>query len=126
MAKYVKIATFSFGPPLAKNKPEGVSTVDFVYNHLISYIEKAMPDKPDLVVLPEVADRPGDMTLDEKRAYYEERGDRIMNMLGEYAKEHSMFIMYNTVRRAEDGEYHNCSTLLDREGKPIVSPIINN
>ena len=119
MAKYVKIATFNFSAPFMKNKPDGMSTADYILNHLFSYMEKAMPDKPDLAVLPEVADIPGDMTLDEKLAYFEERGDYVMNKLGEYAKEHSMFIMYNTVRRAEDGEYHNCSTLLDREGKPI-------
>ena len=119
MAKYVKIATFHFGPTSVKGRPAGMSMVERVWNHLRAHIERAMLDKPDLIVLPEVADRPSDLTLPEKMAYYEERGDAILEKLAEYAREHSVFIAYNAVRRAEDGEYRNRTTLIDREGRSI-------
>ena len=119
MAKYVKIATFSFGPPAAKNKPEGISTPDFVLNHLMSYIEKAMPDKPDLIVLPEVSDRPGAMTLEEKLVYYRERGNTILQRLCDFAKENSLFILYNAILENDEGDYNNASVLIDRQGKVI-------
>ena len=119
MAKYVKIATFSFGPTAVKGRPQGASIADCVFNHLLYHIKSVLPDRPDLIVLPEVADRPSDLTLEEKMAYYEERGDYILERLADLARENSLFLLYNAVRRVEDGEYRNCSTLIDRTGTPI-------
>lgn len=119
MAKYVKIATFHFGPTSVKGRPAGVSMVDCVWNHLRYHIEKAMLDAPDLIVLPEVSDRPCDLTFEEKMAFYEERGDKILLKLCDYARANKVFIAYNAVRRAEDGDYRNSTVLIDREGKPI-------
>ena len=119
MANYKKIATFFFGPPTVKGRPAGVSMVDVVWNHLRVRMDRAMQDMPDLIVLPEVADRPADLSIEEKLAFYEERGDTILERLCAYAREHAVFIMYNAVRRVEDGEYRNASTLIDRMGTPI-------
>ena len=119
MANYKRIATFFFGPPAVKRRPIGMSITDAVWNHLLYHMNHAIADEPDLIVLPEVADRPADLTMEEKMAFYKERGDDILNRISEYARAHSVFIMYNAVRAAEDGEYRNCSTLIDRTGTPI-------
>lgn len=119
MANYKKIATFSFGPTSVMGRPAEISMVDAVWNHLRYHLDRAMLDAPDLIVLPEVADRPADLTLEEKLSFYEERGDYILKTLSNYARTHSVFIMYNAVIRDEDGEYRNRSTLIDRTGTPI-------
>ena len=120
MAKYVKIATF--GPivrPRIKNKPEGVDPAEHVFRFLCTYLDRVMLDCPDLIVLPEVADRPTDIPTSERVPFYEARGNGVLDRLCAYAKEHAVFLLYNAVRRCEDGEYHNCSTLIDRTGAPI-------
>lgn len=119
MAKYIKIATFFFGPPAVKGRPSGVSMVESVWNHLFYHLERAMLDVPDLIVLPEVSDRPSDLTIEERNAFYEKRGSAILDRLIAYAREHAVFILYNAVLRAEDGEYRNRSILIDRTGTPI-------
>ena len=121
MAKYIKIATFFFGPTSVKGRPQGMSMTERVWQHLLSHLERAMLDSPDLIVLPEVSDRPGDLTLEEKMAFYEERGNAILDKLSAYARENAVFILYNAVLRAEDGEYRNRSILIDRTGTPIYS-----
>lgn len=119
MSKYVKIATFSFTPPSINSKPKDMSATDFMSEHIFSRIAEVMPDKPDLIVLPEVSDRPNSMTLEEKKAYYRERGNTILHRLSAFAKDNSLFILYNAILENGDGDYNNASVLIDREGKVI-------
>ena len=120
MAKYIKIATVGqIARPRLKNKPEGVAPAEHVFRYMRGTLDRIMLDRPDLIVLSEVADRPCDLSLPEILEYYEARGDGLLDRLCGYAKEHAVFLLYNAVRRDERGDYRNASTLIDRAGTPI-------
>ena len=120
MSKYVKVAVFSQADFVSlASKPADRGLAEHAFRFLCTYLDRVAPDKPDLIVLPEQADRPHFPTTEERNAYYEERGDGVLRLLGDYARAHSSFIAYNAARRAEDGNLYNCTTLVDRKGTPI-------
>ena len=119
MAKNVKIVTFSFNPARLQNKPEKQSVVDYEIEWLNKHIQPVLIEKPDLIVMPEVCDLPMDIERETKVAYYEERGERVLNFLKGVAKENHCYIAHSAVRKAEDGYNRNSVQMIDREGNLI-------
>ena len=118
MANFVTVAALESTGVKAKNKPEGISITDHILNQLKSEIAKVLPDKPDLIVMTEACDRPGDMSIEEVMDYYMNlRGDKIIKGLGEIAKENNCYIAFGTWRLAEDGYGRNACAMVDRQGK---------
>ena len=81
MAKKVKIVTFSFNPAVLKYKPQEQSVVDYEIEWLNSKIQPVLMEKPDLIVMPEVCDRPMDMPMEQRVEYYEERGEKVLDYM---------------------------------------------
>ena len=117
MARFVKVASVAMNIPEYRDKPEGQSLSDYMLEMIKVEIDRVLPDKPDLIVLPEMADTPAGMTLEEKREFWKTRGNRTEEDLGKIAKENNCYIAAGVVRIAENGKQYNSCVMIDRQGK---------
>jgi apolipoprotein N-acyltransferase len=120
MARYVKVSSVSVkdgvnysGDPSRDLKLETDRMIDS-WNRLLS---RVLPEKPDLIVLPEACDRYHNYPLSRRLEYYEVRGYRLLRFFKEKAYENSCYIAYSAVRKLEDGTYRNTTQLIDRKGE---------
>lgn len=86
---------------------------DFV----VREIEKVIPDSPDLIVLPEVYDRPGGMSRDICREYYNTRGSYVYDKVRAAAKDNNVNIVFSAIMDGGDGYMRNRQMFIDRSGK---------
>ena len=119
MARQVKIVTFSFNPASLKDKPQTQSVVDYEIKWLSKHIQPVLIEKPDLIVMPEICDLPADIEKEKRVAYYEERGEMVLNFLKGIARENHCYIAHSAVRKAQDGFNRNSVQMIDRDGNLI-------
>jgi len=120
-AKWVTVATFSVMPPIIdlNTAPEKVG--DIMIDFWRKEIEKVLPDKPDLIVLPEACDRPQNFYLDwdlEKR-YYRSQKKRFLEFIRSEARENRCYIVLSYKHEMPDGSFRNSSLMIDRSGEVI-------
>ena len=99
MANYVKISLLS--QPALSHSPysddlEG--KVQEMLAYLNENLQKVLPDKPDLIVVPEACDRFPSFTMEERKRYYRYRGDRIRDFYRDIARENRCTIAYSACR----------------------------
>lgn len=82
-------------------------------------INWVLPDRPDLVVLPELCDQFLNEPLDDVRASQLERTALMRSMLGEIARAHRCYLLYPFARPLPDGSWRNSATLFNREGQTL-------
>jgi hypothetical protein len=82
-----------------------------------SKIEEVLPNRPDLIVLPEACDRPSGLTPEEQFNYFRVRKNQIWEYFSTVAKSNNSYIAFGTKREEEDGSWRNSCVILDREGK---------
>ncbi|OHB75218.1 MAG: hypothetical protein A2Z25_04970, partial [Planctomycetes bacterium RBG_16_55_9] len=75
-----------------------------------------LPDKPDLIVVPEACDRPSGFSVEKLKEYYQVRGDQIRQFFAETARQNNCYIVYSAYRQMPDGTGRNSSVLIDRKG----------
>ncbi len=113
----VKIATL--GPrPLnvgATVKPQ--EAVNRVIAHWKGRFAQVLPDRPDLIVVPEACDRPRGFSGEKRLEYYRVRKDQIQKFFAKVARENKCYMVYSAAREMEDGSWRNSSVLIDRTGK---------
>lgn len=119
MANYVKVATFGFSPAKLTEKPEGMSIIDYEIKYLDSKIKLVLPEKPDLILLPEHCDRPMDIGQENTLGYFEQRGDVVKDHLKVVAKENNCYIAYSAWIKGVDGYGRNAIVMIDRNGEEI-------
>ena len=113
-----KIVVSVLGPAPLKEKPaDNQQAVDRMIAHWKKQIAPVLPDRPDLIVLPEACDRFPAQSMEERKAYYKFRGNTIRDFFCEVAKENHCYIAYSAARRMDDGTYRNSTQLIDRNGK---------
>ena len=119
--KEVTVATFSVEPPLIPLNTDPEVIVNKMIGFWQERIERVLPDRPDLIVLPEACDRPADFAAhwDIEKRYYEVRGDRILKYFQSVAKENNCYIVYAYKHKVKDGSFRNSSVMIDRQGKVI-------
>ncbi len=118
MSKYVKVSSISISPCELIKKPDNQTIAEYVISHLEENISQVLPDKPDLIVLPEVCDRPvGIKSIEERFSYYKERGNAVLKFLQKTAKENNCYITYPAQIYLEDGTLRNVITMVDRKGE---------
>jgi hypothetical protein len=117
----VKIATFSVMPPVIDLKTEPKVVLEKMMDFWTEQIAQVLPDKPDLIVLPEACDRPQNFYVDWniETAFYKERGDKMLNFFADIAKKNSCYVVYSYKHKVDDGSYRNTSLMIDREGKVV-------
>lgn len=91
--------------------------IDREVAHWAERLEAVLPDRPDIIVLPEVADRPDSTGFDPDRQheYYRHRGMRIRDYFSSRAAESQCYIAYSSGLIDEDGK-RNATQLIDRSG----------
>lgn len=117
MARYVRVAAISIHPRSVLDKPADQNVFDYVIGWLKEEIALVLPEKPDLIVIPECCDRPRDLSAEEVQAYYASRNGEIENYLCSVARDNHCYVAYGYVREAEDGYRRNSCIMIDREGK---------
>jgi len=119
MANYVKIG--SLGPRLPDYDPE--EAADATADRMIAFwrgkLESVLPDKPDLIVVPEACDRPNGTPKKSLADYYRARGDRVRDFFSDVAKANGCYVAYSAIREIpEEGTWRNSTVIFDRQGEP--------
>ena len=118
MANYVRISTLSASPASADPDTDTERILDGMIAHWRSRLDQVLPDRPDLIVLPEACDRPYETPVDKLQAYYRVRGDRMRDFFAAIAREHHCYIAYSAVREiARDRTWRNSTQVIDRSGR---------
>lgn len=123
MANYVKISLLS--QPSLSHSPYSddlESKVEEMIAHLKRNIEFVLPDKPDLIVVPEACDRYPSFTMDQRKKYYQYRKDRIRDFYRQVAKENNCYIAYSACRYLPEEStlpYRNSTQIIGRDGEIV-------
>lgn len=109
--KYVTVATIGNTPSSIKsdNKQD---IVDHVIKFWDREFKQVLPDKPDLIVLPEFCD-----LSSEGEEYLKVRKTQVLDFFSSVAKNNKCYIAYGTQREDEDGLWRNSCIVIDRNGK---------
>ncbi|MEN8230128.1 MAG: carbon-nitrogen hydrolase family protein [Bacteroidota bacterium] len=113
---YVKIATIGGVPPHLDLTQEPQKLVEQMIAFWEGELAQVLPDKPDLIVLPEACDRPSGMTTEVQLQYFKVRGNQVMEYFASVAKNNHCYIAFGMKHQLEDGSWRNSCILLDREG----------
>ncbi len=109
-ANYITVATIGARPTYDKNT-EPQELVNKVIAFWQRELDQILPDKPDLIVLPEVCDQ------SNAGAEYRRIGkNQIFNFFASVAKTNKCYIAYGTVRDESEDIRRNSCVLLDRNG----------
>jgi hypothetical protein len=114
---YIKIATIGSGSATVAADTEPQKILEKMIAHWQRKFAQVLPDRPDLIVVPEVCDRPGGFSPEKLRRYYEVRKDQIQKFFARIARENNCYIVYSAHREMPDGTRRNSSVLVDRKGK---------
>ena len=113
---FVKIATIGPSPISVNENTEPQKVVERMIAHWRGRFAQVLPDKPDLIVVPEACDRPSGFSLKKRLEYYRVRKNQIRDFFAKTAKENNCYIVYSAAREMEDDTWRNSSVLLDRKG----------
>ena len=117
-SRFVKIATIGGIPSFSYDKSKGSqSFVDQIIVFWKSQINQVLPDKPDLILLPEICDIPTNLKAGEWKEYLRVRNSQVMDQFSLLSKENNCYIAFGTMRLDENGKFRNSAVLLDRKGK---------
>lgn len=115
-SNYVKIATIGAPAVHLDLDQEPQQLVDQVIEFWRNELARVLPDKPDLIVLPEACDRPAGMNIDLQLKYFTARGDQVLKFFSSVAKENQCYIAFGAKHQLQDGSWRNSCFLLDRNG----------
>lgn len=121
MARNVKISSLGKQPPRfpleEKTNYEGL--VEDMIQFWKSQIDIVLPDKPDLIILPENCDRywgtPSEMVVPFRKAM----GTRMLDELRNIARENKCYIVHSSTLEEKDGTWRNAAVMIDRDGEVI-------
>jgi len=113
---YVTIATLGSGPASVAADAEPQKVVERMIAHWKRQFAQVLPDRPDLIVVPEACDRPGGFGAEKLQEYYQVRKDQVQQFFARTARENKCYIVYSAYRIIPDGSRRNSSVLIDRKG----------
>ncbi|NQU22351.1 MAG: carbon-nitrogen hydrolase family protein [Candidatus Nealsonbacteria bacterium] len=90
--------------------------VEQVIAHWRGLFARVLPDRPDLIVVPEACDRPRGPSRDKLNQYYLVRKNQVRDFFAEVARENRCYIVYSAKRALPDGTWRNSSIMIDRRG----------
>ena len=115
----VRIATIGPRPVQVDANAEPQKIVERVIAHWKGRFAQVLPDKPDLIVVPEACDRPSGLSLEKRLAYYRVRKNQVRDYFARVAKENHCYLVYSGAREMDDGTWRNSSVLIGREGQIV-------
>lgn len=113
----ITIATIGPSPPTARPGTEPQRVVQQMIAHWRSRFAQVLPDRPDLIVVPEACDRPGGLSRDQVNEYYRVRKNQVRDFFAQTARDHSCYVVYSAYRAMPDGTWRNSSVMIDRHGR---------
>ena len=117
MANYVKISTL--GPPMQSDpdpsKPQ--QAVDRMIAFWKDQLGQVLPDRPDLIVVPEVCDWFENLTGQQRLDYYRVRGNQVRDFFAGVAREHHCNVAYSAVRQVDQQQWANTTQIIGRDGR---------
>ena len=109
-ANYITVATIGASPSLDKNQDP-----QKLVNQVIAFwkreLNQVLPDKPDLIVLPEFCDLSG-----AGNEYLRVRKNQVLDYFSSVAKDHHCYIAFGMKREESEGVWRNSCVILDRNG----------
>ncbi len=119
MANYVKVSTIGARPLEvdAGLKPQAV--VDRMIEYWRGKLDQVLPDRPDLILVPEACDRPLNWPADRARDYYLVRKDQVLDFFAGAARRNGCYVAYSAKHQVEDGTWRNSTRIIDRSGRVI-------
>lgn len=116
MANYVKISTIGAAPFRSDGIDDHQITVEKIIDYWRMKVAQVIPDRPDLIVVPECCDLPEGYAPKDGQAYYRVRKDQVRDYFRSVAAENKCYIAYSAVREMPDGSWRNSTTIIDRNG----------
>ncbi len=116
---HVRIATLGPRSPSVDANAEPQKIVERVIAHWKGRFAQVLPDKPDLIVVPEACDRASGLSGEKRLAYYRARKDQVRDYFAEVAKENHCYVVYSAAREMDDGTWRNSSVLIGRDGRIV-------
>jgi predicted amidohydrolase len=116
---HVRIATLGPRPLSVDANAEPQKVVGRMIAHWRQEFSQVLPDRPDLIVVPEACDRPGGFSLEKRLEYYRVRKDQVRDFFAQVAKENHCYIVYSAAREMPDGTWRNSSVLIGRDGQVV-------
>jgi len=116
MSRYITVSAIApswWSAPTEKNYRQMTENMLAMWQ---SEIRKVLPERPDLILLPEACDRYTNMSPEQNRAYYDVRGSYIRDGLAEIARENRCYIAYSAAWQYSDGYFRNATQLIGRNG----------
>ena len=113
----VRIATLGPRSLSVDAKADPQSIVSQVIAHWRREFSQVLPDRPDLIVVPEACDRVGGLSRERLLEYYRVRKDQVRDFFAKVAAENRCYVVYSAAREMPDGTWRNSSTLIDRQGR---------
>lgn len=118
MANRIKISTIG-ARPASGNPGAGQEAVDRMIEYWQGRFAQVLPDRPDLIVVPECCDRYPAQSMEESLAYYRARGSQVGGYFADVARQNQCYVAYPAVREMEDGSWRNSVQLFDRDGESM-------
>jgi hypothetical protein len=110
-ANYITVATIGAAPSVDKNQdPQKI--VSQVISFWQRELDQVLPDKPDLIVLPEFCDMSG-----AGESYLNVRKNQVLDFFAGIAGKHQCYIAFGMMREKSKGIWLNSCVLLDRNGR---------
>ncbi|HBN85117.1 MAG TPA: hypothetical protein DDZ89_14885, partial [Clostridiales bacterium] len=120
MSKYIKVSALSMKNTVNHSgnlNGNLQSETDRMIDSWRGQLNTVLPNKPDVIVLPEVCDEYRNYPLARKFEYYDVRGDQVRDFFMDQAEKNSCYIAYSAVKKMHDGTYRNATQLIGRNGK---------
>ncbi len=115
----VTIATLGPSPITVSENTDPQQVVNKVIAYWKHHFSRVLPDKPDLIVVPEACDRPRGISPDKQKEYYRVRKNQVRDYFAQVARDNNCYIVYSAKRAAADGTWRNSSVLIDRKGEVV-------
>lgn len=119
MARKVKISSLGKQPPRfpleEKTNYEGL--VEDMIRFWKAQVEQVLPDRPDVIVLPENFDRYWGTPREVLLPYRKTLGNRMLNEMRQIARDNKCYIVHSSSLEESDGTWRNAAVMIDRSGE---------
>lgn len=94
--------------------------VEYNYRHVLELMERAMTEKPDILVLPETWNV-GFFPTEGLKEKADKEGTRTKELLRSFAKQHQVNIVAGSVATLREGKVYNTAYVFNREGECVCA-----
>ncbi|MCK9265286.1 carbon-nitrogen hydrolase family protein [bacterium] len=116
MSQKVTISNISMAPPRTDTTRTIQEIVEGMISHIGYKLENVLPNRPDLIVLPEHCDTPANLNEKMSKEYDEVKGEQFLNFFKDISKKYNTYIAYSAGRKDKNGDWRNSTVIIDRTG----------